>query len=91
VLAGWSCDARRRTSSTSATQGPYLNLLITRFEDISSWAEPVRAIWPWLNITCKSDVHRKTSADYTSFLAMHVLDAENRAAMAKCDTWQLYE
>ena len=46
---------------------------------------PGRIAW------CDSNVHVKTrDGDYEAFARLHTLDAENRAALALCDTWRFY-
>ena len=70
---------------------PVANLLLTRFEDIGSWANLTRVIWPRAQLACDSNVHVKTrDGDYEAFARLHTLDAENRAALALCDTWRFY-
>ena len=42
-------------------------------------------------LACDSNVHVKTrDGDYEAFARLHILDAENRAALALCDTWRFY-
>ena len=53
--------------------------------------QPILAQELSLHMERSRAVHVKTrDGDYEAFARLHTLDAENRAALALCDTWRFY-
>ena len=74
---------------------------MTRFEDETSrpgtWENITRPLWPlWstnggrLECSDPSWRHIKRDVSYDKFTSMHVIDEQNKASLAGCDTWRFY-